>query len=290
MKILVFGGSGFLGSHVCDNLILKKYKVTNFDKKKNIWSKPNLQFIEGDISEIEKIKKIIHNFDIVFNFAALSNLNQALKRPMEAIKTNLINHIDILLACKNAKIKKYIFASTLYVGGNYGGFYRCSKLAAEEFLKEFSRVYNTNFCILRYGTLYGPRSDKTNGIYDILSNAIRNKKIIYSGNKESQREYIHVVDAAKATVDVLNNEFNKKTIIITGRETTKVSDLLEIIREILNIKTKVKYRKKNYLKSKTHYVMSPYSIDNYIEKYSKDINIDLGQGLKNLIEDINANK
>jgi UDP-glucose 4-epimerase len=176
------------------------------------------------------------------------------------------------------------------VGGNYGGFYRCSKLAAEEFLKEFSRVYNTNFCILRYGTLYGPRSDKTNGIYDILSNAIRNKKIIYSGNKESQREYIHVVDAAKATVDVLNNEFNKKTIIITGRETTKVSDLLEIIREILNIKTKVKYRKKNYLKSKTHYVMSPYSIDNYIEKYSKDINIDLGQGLKNLIEDINANK
>ena len=88
----------------------------------------------------------------------------------------------------------------------------------------------------------------------------------------------------------MNNEFNKKTIIITGRETTKVSDLLEIIREILNIKKKVKYKKKNYLKTKTHYVMSPYSIDNYIEKYSKDINIDLGQGLKNLIEDINGKK
>ena len=177
-------------------------------------------------------------------------------------------------------------ASTVYVGGAYGSFYKSSKLACESYIEEFHKRYNLEYSILRYGTIYGPRSEKTNSVYQIVKNALDKKSIIYGGNPEIVRDYIHVYDAAKASVKSLENDFKNKKIIISGNQTTKVKDLLKIVMEILNIKKKIKYIKKSKVRLFTHYTSTPYSSeDTLVMKYNSKMNVDIGQGLMNLIKD-----
>ena len=88
----------------------------------------------------------------------------------------LLENINILDACRSYKIKRYIFASSIYVYSNQGGFYRASKQSSEIFIEEFSKNYNIPYTILRYGSIYGPRSDIKNGVYKIVHDALKNKK------------------------------------------------------------------------------------------------------------------
>ena len=111
--------------------------------------------------------------------------------------------VKLLNACKKQKVKKYIHASSIYISGNHGGFYKSSKLAAESYVEEFYRIYGLNYSILRYGTIYGSRSDDSNGLHQIVKNALEKKRLIYSGDPEAMRDYINVLDAAKASVKAL---------------------------------------------------------------------------------------
>ena len=288
MKIAVFGGSGFLGSHVADMLSDSGHEVIIFDLLKSNFLKKKQKFIQGNILNTNDVKKSLSGVSCVFNFIALSNLNKSITDPIPTININLLGTVNLLMLCKAFNIKKYVHASTVYVGGDYGGFYKCSKQASEEYIKEFYKIFGLKYCILRYGTLYGSRSNIDNGIHLMIKDIIKRKKIIYNGNIESQREYIHVEDAAKASIKALEKLFENKTIIISGRETTKVSDLLNIIKETLKIKGKIVFKRKDYLKYKTHYTRTPYSIESEenIMKYNSNFNIDLGQGIKKLILDI----
>ena len=173
-KVVIFGGSGFLGSHTADELTSNNFKVTIFDKNPSSFLKKNQDFIQGDIFDNNKINKVLKNKDYVYNFVALSNLEQSLKDPISTIDINLKSCINLLILSKKNNIKKFIFSSTFYVGGDYGGFYRCSKSASEDYIKEFYRVYGLKYSILRFGSLYGPRSDYNNGIYNILKNFLIN--------------------------------------------------------------------------------------------------------------------
>ena len=292
-KVVIFGGSGFLGSHTADELTSNNFKVTIFDKNPSSFLKKNQDFIQGDIFDNNKINKVLKNKDYVYNFVALSNLEQSLKDPISTIDINLKSCINLLILSKKNNIKKFIFSSTFYVGGDYGGFYRCSKSASEDYIKDFYRCYGLKYSILRFGSLYGPRSDYNNGIYNILKNAIKSKKIIYEGYSDSQREYIHIFDAARICAKILNPEFDNKILNITGKETVLISDLLKIIKDILKIKQKIIYKKKNFFKIQTHYRRTPFTInkdDTDVYKYSDNFSVDLGQGLANLAKDIFKNK
>ena len=105
--------------------------------------------------------------------------------------------------CKKYKIKRFIFASTIYVYSSKGGFYRCSKQAAENYIEEFFNKFKLNYTILRYGSLYGPGAGTNNGLSKIILNFLNKKEIIYEGGPNTIREYIHVEDAAKSSVDIL---------------------------------------------------------------------------------------
>ena len=106
-------------------------------------------------------------------------------------------------------MKRFIYASSVYVNSREGGFYGVSKKSAELFVEEYLRAFGLEFTILRYGSLYGPRSNNKNGLRKIISDAIQNNSLTYNGNKDAIREYIHVRDAAKASVKAM--EKNIKT-------------------------------------------------------------------------------
>ena len=106
----------------------------------------------------------------------------------------------------------------MYVYSRDGGFYRCSKQAAEQYVEEYKRTYDLDYTILRYGSLYGPRADQSNGLYRIVKNAVESGVVRYQGSSEALREYIHVDDASLASVTALNDEFCNKSVVLTGQE------------------------------------------------------------------------
>ena len=288
MKITVFGGSGFLGSHVADRLADSKYQVTIFDKTKSNLIKKNQRFILGDILDKNKVDKAVKGSKYIYIYAGIADLDEYFDKPFQTAEVNILGLINILNASVKHNVKRIIYASTVYVNSKEGGFYKCSKKAAEDFIKEYKKLFDLDYTILRYGSLYGPRADKNNGMLKILRAAINSKQISYHGDPESQREYIHVYDAANASILPLNGKFKNESIILTGHESIKMPDLLKIIKEILNLKKPIIFKK---IKYKGHYVRTPYEyIPDIGKKYIPSLHVDIGQGILDLINEIKNEK
>tara|TARA_B100001248_G_scaffold252661_1_gene229070 strand:+ start:5485 stop:6348 length:864 start_codon:yes stop_codon:yes gene_type:complete len=255
MKCLVTGGSGFIGSHLVDELIKQNHQITVLDKifTKNLKNK-KIKFVRTNLSNEKQLKKAFKNQDVVFHFGGLSGINESMINPLRTAEYNIMGTIRLLKLAKEFGIKRFIFASTVYVNSEQGSFYKSSKRAAEDFIEEYRKKYKLNFTILRFGTVYGERASSENSIDKILNKALKKKKIIYSGNIKSIREYIHVKDAVKATVKILKKKFMNKYINITGSKKFPVVKALNIIRKELNLNTKIIYENK---KEEGHYINTP---------------------------------
>ena len=254
MRITVLGGSGFIGSHVADELSKKGHKVTIFDKKKSKWLRDDQKMMIGDVFNYKVLENAIKGCQVVYNFAALADLDQAMTEPLASARTNILGTVQALNLCKKHKVKRFIQASSIYAGTDQGGFYSCSKRAADDYVKEFYKSYHQNYTILRYGSIYGPRSDKSNGLRKIIERAIWQRKLIYMGNKKAIRKYVNVLDAAKASVEILKDSYKNKSILLTGQKGEKISEVLKFISKTLKINSKIIY--KNEKKSQ-HYVIKP---------------------------------
>ena len=288
-KAVVVGGSGFIGSHVADCLSDDGYQVTIYDFVKSLWFRESQEMVIGDILDDKALKQVIKGADVVYNFAGLANLDQALNQPINTAKINILGNLNVLEACRIHNVKRFIYASTMYVYSREGSFYRCSKQSSEHYVEEYQRVYGLDYTILRYGSLYGPRTDDTNGIFRIISSALKTGKVQYKGDIESMREYIHVSDAARASVSILDESFKNESIILTGQEQMSLNNLLKMIAEILNYKDdSVEFIEGKY---SGHYVRTPYSYQPKLgRKYIPSTHVDLGQGLLQVITDLDNYK
>lgn len=284
MKILVLGGAGFLGSHVCDQLSLAGHHVRIFDRVDSPWIRPEQEMILGDLLDEAKLIDAVEGCDAVYNFAAIADLDAALDKPIETIQVNVLGNVMVLEACRRAGVKRYIYASTVYVYSRDGGFYRCSKQSAEHYVEEYQRAYGIDYTILRYGSLYGPRSDVRNGLWRIVKHALDTGELRYEGSPEAMREYIHVEDAAWASVTVLGDDFRNQHLVLTGQEPMRVYDLLKMLAEILGKPNLVEFVKSDYA---GHYVRTPYAYQPKLgRKYVPPMHVDLGQGLLQLIDEV----
>jgi len=288
-KAVIVGGSGFIGSHVADCLNNHGYDTFIFDSKESPWIKPNQHMVVGDMLDKNALHKVFSKASVVFNFAGISDLNFALTNPVKTAEINILGNLNIMEACHKNNVKRYIFASTVYVNGNEGGFYRCSKIACEKYIEEFQKTFGLNYTILRYGSLYGPRADYNNGIFKIISKAIKEKKLVYEGHQDTTREYIHVLDAAEATVLAVNKEFKNNIFTLTGQQSIKVFDLLKMIAEILNIpEARTKILKKKQI---GHYIRTPHAQQmKFTKKLVPNSYIDLGEGILQIINELNKNE
>jgi UDP-glucose 4-epimerase len=286
-KAVVVGGSGFIGSHVADRLSDSGFQVTIYDKNKSQWLRPDQKMVIGDILDIDKLNRTISDAEVVYNFAALSDINQALRQSIKTVNINILGNLNVMEACVAHKVKRFIYASTVYVHSREGGFYRCSKQASEAYVEEYHKIYNLNYTILRYGSLYGPRADETNGLYRIVKSALVDGVVKYEGDIDAMREYIHVDDAARASVESLNNDFANESIVLTGQEPMRVVDMLKMLAEILNLPNQsVEFIEDKYA---GHYVRTPYAYQPKLgRKYIPPIHVDLGQGLIEVISNISS--
>jgi len=284
MKAVVFGGSGFLGSYVADNLLDKGYEVVIFDMKPSEYLKHGQEMIIGDVLDMAGVKSAVKGAEVVYNFAGIADIDEASERPLDTIKQNILGNAHILDALKDEKIKRYVFASTVYVYSESGSFYKSSKQACELYIEDYSKKYGTPYTILRYGSLYGPRSNETNPIYTLLKKVLTENKVSYWGNGEETREYIHVEDAARCSVEILDENFVNQNVLITGHHPIKSKDLVIMINEILGDKLTVEFRNED---TDMHYQVTPYSFNPRIgRKYVSSYYLDMGQGLLQCIEEL----
>lgn len=282
MKVVVFGSSGFLGSHVVDELFNQGHKVSLFDSSVSSSFTNFENQTVGSILDPDLVQQAVSGHDIVYNFAAIADLGEAQKNPRQTAEVNIIGLLNILDACVTSNVSHFVQASSVYVHSRLGGFYKSSKLAAESFIEEFFEEYGLPYTILRYGSLYGPRAPETNGIQKIIQRAVSDGRLEYAGSPESMREYIHVADAAKSTVKILAPEFIGKNVVLTGVEPIKVKDLLRMVGEILNLdSSEILFRAEV---GDGHYISTPYSYNPRLGiKYLPETHIDLGQGLIEVI-------
>lgn len=283
-KIVIWGGSGFLGSHVSDFFSGLGYQILVADIVKSQWLKKNQKMFLGDITNLDHVMKSLKNADYVFNFAGVSDIDLSNKNSLNTINKNLLGNINILEAARKNKIKKYIFASTIYVYSNTGGFYKCSKQASEIFVREYKKEFGLDYNILRFGTVYGTRSGNSNAVFRYINNNLNNKKTIIDGETDILREYINVKDVSVICNKILGKQYDNQTFIVTGNNQTRISDLLKMITEISGKKNKVVFNKKA---KNLHYSITPYSFEeNSSKKITSNIFTDLGQGILEIMDSI----
>lgn len=283
-KAVVFGGSGFLGSHIADALTAKGFEVTIFDIKPSKYLQANQHMIVGDILNQEEVRNAIKGATYVYHFAGIADIKEAQDKPVETVKANILSTTYLLDACREFKVKRFLYASTIYVYSKYGSFYRSSKQACELLVENYREVYNVNYTILRYGSLYGKRANHFNFIHNAVRQALLEGKITRKGTGSEIRDYINVLDAARASVEVLQDSYKNSYVMLTGTQTTKIKDLLQMIKEILDHKINIEYTNDHM---EGHYLITPYSFQPKVaKKYVSEYYHDLGQGVLETIYDV----
>ena len=218
------------------------------------------------------------------NFAGIADIGHCKDDPVLAGSVNIMGTINVLKAAADHKLKRFLFASSAYVYSQYGSVYKNTKQACELFIDTFQKDFGLDYTIIRYGSLYGSRSDERNSIYRIIRQALSEKKISYKGTGDEIREYIHVVDAARLTVDIMQGPFLNQHIVLTGNQTMRYGDLLTMIREMLNNDVEIEYLPKD---NPDHYEITPYSFSPKLgRKLVNNPHIDMGQGLLEIMESV----
>jgi len=240
--------------------------------------------ITGNILDEELVARAVEGADMVFNYAGIADIGEANRRPVDTARINVLGNVIALEACRKAGVKRYVFASSLYVYGKSGGFYRCSKQACELYIENYQAMHGLDYTILRYGSLYGSRADIRNAINRFVAEALEKGAITYYGSPTALREYIHVEDAALCTVEVLKPEYANENIVLSGNQPMRVGDLFKMIGEMLGKDIEVVYQ---HDPNSGHYQITPYAFMPKVgKKMTPILTTDLGQGILRVMEDV----
>jgi UDP-glucose 4-epimerase len=284
-KVTVFGGSGFLGSYVCDELTKRGYETVIADLKDSQYQSESQTYMACDIMDPSRVDEAVKGADVVYNFAGVANIDKSIHRPRETMEQNIIGNLNILEACKKLSIERYVYASSAYAFSDKGGFYGISKLASEKVIEEYYARFGIPYTIIRYGSLYGERADAHNGMCGILRQALAHGEIIQRGDGEAVREFIHAKDAAKLSANIIESDtYISEHIVLTGVERLKHKELFRMIQDILNHPVDIKTSDEVW---EGHYQVTPYSFHpNVAKKLVPNPFIDLGQEIAECIRHI----
>lgn len=254
-RCIVFGGGGFIGSHLAEALVKNKYSVVVFSRKsknalKNLANVINdVQFIEGDFNDINAVKKVIAADDIVFDLIASSVPFSSTQTPIEEINHHIFSHVRFIEACCMKKVKKIIFASS--GGGVYGDKkklpisenelpqpispHAIGKIAIEYYFNYYHKTFGTPYLIYRLSNPYGPRqvSEKGFGIVPTLfSHVLKNTPPILFDHGNLIRDFIFIDDLINAITRSFDKENKFNLYNIGSGQGTSIKDLWEIIKKI----------------------------------------------------------
>lgn len=284
-KVVVIGGSGFLGSHLADALTEAGYTVSIFDVRTSPWLRPDQKMILGDIRDEQALRECVTGARYVYHLAGIADIGEAARSPRATVEQNIIGSTVVLDSCLSADVERILFASTLYVYSQQGSFYRVSKQAVELLIEAYQESYGLEYTILRFGSLYGPRAQEWNGLKRYVTQAVREGRIVYPGTGEERREYVHVKDAARLSVEALAPEHANECLTLTGTQVLNSKELLRTIQEIMGGRVEIEFNPEG--RDPEHYEMTPYRFTpRMARKIVPNVFVDIGQGILDLVEEV----
>ena len=267
-KILVTGGAGFIGSHVVRLLVskYKNYTVFNLDKLtyagnlenlSDIEDEPNYTFIKGDIVDGDFIKNLFekHQFEAVIHLAAESHVDRSITNPIEFIHTNVVGTVNLLNAAKNlwkndfsGKLFYHVSTDEVYGSLDDGGFflestpydpqspYSASKASSDHFVRAYQNTYGLPIVISNCSNNYGPNQFPEKLIPLFINNIINNKPLPVYGKGENVRDWLYVVDHARAIDVIFHQGEIGETYNIGGFNEWKNLDLIKVLCKTVDAK------------------------------------------------------
>jgi len=260
-KILITGGCGFIGSHLTEYLVQRGHQVTVFDRynSNNDWGwlensifKKDFNVILGDIRDYDSVKNAVKGNNVVLHLAALIGIPYSYISPLAYIKTNVEGTYNVLQSAKELEISKTVITSTSEVYGSaiYTPInedhplqpqspYSASKIGADNLALSYYHSFDLPVTTIRPFNTYGPRQSARAIIPTIFSQLISSKDISL-GNLSTVRDFTFVEDLCMAYEILLkNNIFNGGVVNVGSNQDISISQLLEKIFKITNLKKKI---------------------------------------------------
>ena len=278
MRIAVIGGSGFIGSHIVDRLLIDKHDVTIMDVKQPAWNLHSdmrdptavidvalkdasvVPFFYLDIRDRDRVDTLLGaGYDAVYLLSAVSDFYEANRRPLAAIDVNIQGVGHVLESVSRCGIKRLIFASTIWVYDlsyrvdspmtedvplyldQISHMYTATKLSAELVCRSYQNSYGIEVTILRYGVPYGPRGRLGTVVTNFVKDALEGKPLLIHGDGTASRSFIYVEELALGNVAALQPLAGNKTYNLGGVRQVTIKEVAETVQQLIP-GTQIEYR------------------------------------------------
>ena len=264
--ILITGGAGFIGSHLCDALLDKGYAVRIVDdlstgKRANLrLDHPKLELIEGDVADAELVARAASGCRAVVHLAAVASVQASVDDPVKTHQSNFIGTLNVCEAMRLNGVRRVLFASSAAVYGNNGEGqsivedtpkapltpYAVDKLASEQYLDFYRRQHGLEPVVFRFFNIFGPRQDPSSpysGVISIFSErATQGKPITVFGDGEQTRDFLYVGDLVQVMVQALEQEQVEEGAVNIGlNQATSLNQLLAALKQVVGSLPEVSY-------------------------------------------------
>lgn len=247
MRVLVTGGSGFIGSHVVDKLREKGIAVRIFDMVMPTF-RNDVEFYHGSLLDLEALRMALNGVDVVYHLAAVADVKDVYNEPAYAEAINVRGTFNVLEAIRRSTgSKRLIYGSTTWVYGvaaeqdvdertTFGApahLYTATKIASEYYCQSYAMMYNLSVTILRYGIPYGPRAREGAVVPIFVAKALRGEPLTIAGDGSQFRKFVYVEDLAEGNVLALKPTAANKIYNLDGTEKITIRQIAEAVQRVV---------------------------------------------------------
>jgi UDP-glucose 4-epimerase len=246
MRCLVTGGSGFIASHIVDNLQRMGIEVRIFDLRRSEYA-PDCDHFIGSILDLEALRLAMNGVHAVFHLAAIADVKDVHDDPVYSENINSRGTISVLEAARRAGVERVIYGSTTWVYSDAEGdvvdeetlipppthLYTATKLTGEYYCRSYSELYGLDYTIFRYGIPYGPRARDGAVIPIFVGKALRGEPLTVAGDGLQFRKFVYVEDLAEGNVLGLKPVAKNRVYNLDGVRKVTIKEIAETIQNVL---------------------------------------------------------
>ncbi|HSO98024.1 MAG TPA: NAD-dependent epimerase/dehydratase family protein, partial [Solirubrobacteraceae bacterium] len=250
MRVLVTGGSGFIGSHVVDKLRARGHEPVIYDLRPSPWhadASAPVDTVLGSITDREALERALHSCDAVAHLAAVADVNDVHASPEAAERVNARGTVAVLEAARRAGVKRIVYASTIWVYSDTESdevdeetllpppshLYTSTKLAGELYCKSYQELYGIDYTIMRFGIPYGPRAREAAVVPAFVNKAFKGEPLTLSGDGMQSRRFVYVEDLADGVALGLSDVATNRVYNLVSDENVTIKQIAELVREIV---------------------------------------------------------